>query len=70
MKFGFFAALGLLFIALKLTGSIAWSWGWVLLPLYGPFAFALICVVIMILGVILTHITDALAEKQKNKKDK
>lgn len=27
--------LGVLFIALKLTGYIAWSWWLVLLPLYG-----------------------------------
>lgn len=28
------AALALLFIALKLTGNIAWSWWWVLSPLW------------------------------------
>ena len=28
-------ALGVLFIALKLLGYIAWSWWWVLLPIYG-----------------------------------
>jgi hypothetical protein len=36
------AALGLLFIGLRLTGYIDWSWWLVLLPLYGPFALALI----------------------------
>lgn len=35
MQIGFFGILGLLFIALKLIGVIAWSWWWVLLPLYG-----------------------------------
>jgi len=29
--------LGVLFIGLKLTGFIDWSWWWVLLPLYGGF---------------------------------
>lgn len=30
----FFMLLGLLFIGLKLTGHIAWSWWLVLLPIY------------------------------------
>lgn len=30
--------LGLIFITLKLTGHIAWSWWWVLAPFWGPFA--------------------------------
>ena len=40
MKF-FLPLLGLLFIALKLTNVIAWSWWLVLLPLYGGLAFLL-----------------------------
>jgi hypothetical protein len=47
---GFFALLGLLFIALKLTGFVDWSWWLVLLPLYGPAAlllgFLLACAVL------------------------
>lgn len=31
----FFGALGLIFITLKLLGTITWSWWLVLLPLYG-----------------------------------
>lgn len=31
---GFVGALTILFIALKLTGVIAWSWWWVLSPLW------------------------------------
>jgi hypothetical protein len=31
---GFVEALGLLFIMLKLTGVITWSWLWVLCPLW------------------------------------
>lgn len=38
----FFGMLGILFIALKLTGYIAWSWWLVLLPLYLPLAVAVI----------------------------
>jgi hypothetical protein len=35
---GFLGALGILFIALKLTGVIGWSWWWVLSPLWIPWA--------------------------------
>lgn len=45
MKLSFFALLGLLFIGLKLTGYIAWSWWLVLMPLYLP---ALIVIVIAV----------------------
>ncbi len=43
---GFFGLLAVLFIALKLTGVIGWSWWLVLLPLYGPLLFGL-CLVLM-----------------------
>jgi len=36
---GFFGLLAILFIGLKLTGFIAWSWWWVLSPLWAPFCF-------------------------------
>lgn len=38
---GFCGLLTLLFIALKLTGYISWSWFWVLSPLWIPFAVVL-----------------------------
>lgn len=34
---GFLGLLTILFIALKLTGVITWSWVWVLAPLWIPF---------------------------------
>jgi hypothetical protein len=33
-----FTLLGILFIGLKLTGYIDWSWLWVLAPFWAPFA--------------------------------
>lgn len=33
---GFFGLLAVLFIGLKLTGYITWSWWWVLAPIWGP----------------------------------
>lgn len=35
---GFFGLLTILFIGLKLTGYIEWSWLWVLSPLWIPIA--------------------------------
>lgn len=34
MRIGFLGLLALLFVALKLTKVIAWSWVWVLAPLW------------------------------------
>lgn len=33
---GVWSALGLLFIALKLTGNVTWSWFWTLCPFWLP----------------------------------
>jgi len=38
---GFFGLLCIVFITLKLTEVIAWSWWWVLSPLWGPFALVI-----------------------------
>ena len=46
---GFFGLLAIVFITLKLCGVIAWSWWWVLAPLWIPFAvifaIAIICMI-------------------------
>ena len=36
MKIGFLSLLALLFIGLKLGNVIAWSWVWVLAPIWFP----------------------------------
>jgi membrane protein YdbS with pleckstrin-like domain len=38
----FLSLLTVLFIGLKLTGYIMWSWWWVLAPLWGSIAFGLL----------------------------
>lgn len=43
---GFAGFLALLFIGLKLTGYIDWSWWWVLAPIWG--VFALIAVIFLV----------------------
>lgn len=47
---GFFGLLTVLFIGLKLTGYIAWSWWWVLSPLWIP--FAIVVSILIIVGII------------------
>ena len=42
---GFLSILTVLFIGLKLTGNIAWSWPWVLSPLLFHAVFVVILVV-------------------------
>lgn len=41
---GFCGALAILFIALKLTDKIDWSWWWVLAPVWGPFVLCVVAV--------------------------
>ena len=53
----FGAILALIFIVLKLTGCITWSWVWVLAPLWIDF----------IIGVIIFGITAVIIKKKFNK---
>jgi hypothetical protein len=39
---GFFGLLTIVFITLKLTNYIDWSWWWVLAPLWIPIAFVIL----------------------------
>jgi len=43
----------LIFMTLKLTGFINWSWWWVALPLYGPILAAIL---IMGIAVLIAYI--------------
>lgn len=47
---GFFGLLTILFIGLKLTGYIAWSWWWVLAPLWVPLSILLVILGVLIAG--------------------
>lgn len=44
----FLGLLTIVFITLKLTGYINWSWWWVLAPMWGGFALALAIMVIVL----------------------
>lgn len=45
---GFLGLLALLFIALKLTGVIAWSWWWVLAPIWIPTVLGVVIFTIVV----------------------
>jgi hypothetical protein len=67
---GLMSALGILFIGLKLTGHIDWSWWWVTAPLWGDIAIVLaICVVLAVFAVICTGIA-GIAEGIERRKDR
>ena len=44
---GFSGLLAIVFITLKLTGYIDWSWWWVLSPLWIPFAVVMTIIVLL-----------------------
>ena len=48
-SFPFLSILTLIFITLKLTGVIAWSWLWVLAPLWIPFVVVFVILVLAFL---------------------
>lgn len=43
---GMFNLLTVLFVALKLTGYINWSWWWVLAPSWIPFVVAIVLIIL------------------------
>jgi hypothetical protein len=53
INFPILGILGLIFITLKLTGYITWSWLWVLGPFWIPLAIALAIFVIIFIGAMI-----------------
>lgn len=66
MKIGFFGLLTLIFITLKLMGYIAWSWWWVLSPLWLPFV-AVVTIVMLTggIGVLIIAASETFFKKKK-----
>lgn len=53
---GFFGALTILFIALKLLDKIDWSWWWVLSPSLIPLGILLIIIIVCLFIVFITEV--------------
>jgi len=64
---GFAGMLTILFIGLKLTNHIAWSWWWVLSPLWIPLAIVL-AIVFVVAFFALVAATIGMAIEKINKK--
>ena len=56
VQFPILGFLGLIFITLKLTGYINWSWLWVLSPFWIPLAIAAIIFIVVFLGALAIDI--------------
>jgi hypothetical protein len=61
------AVLFIVFLVLKLTGNIDWSWWWVTSPLWIPFAIGLALVGVVFLVIIIALIFGASVEDIKSK---
>lgn len=55
---GVFGLLGVLFVGLKLTGYIDWSWWWVTAPFWGGFALAAVILLVFLGIAFVLDITD------------
>ena len=60
----FLGLLTLLFIGLKLTGYITWSWIWVLAPLWIPMGIALL---VLFVGILIVGLNKTLKYERKEK---
>lgn len=56
---GLLGLLGILFVGLKLTGYIDWSWWYVTMPFWGGVALVVIIGVLFLLGWLLTRLLNA-----------
>lgn len=64
MNVGIPGLLGLVFVTLKLTGVIAWSWLWVLAPFWIPVG---IVAVLFLLSVVCLGLDSFIAESKKQR---
>lgn len=55
IKFPVLSILGLIFVTLKLTNYITWSWWWVLAPFWMPIAIVVIIAGILGIGIAINE---------------
>lgn len=55
---GLLGGLGLMFVGLKLTGYIDWSWWWVTLPFWGVFALVAVTLLVLLALAVVTDKKD------------
>lgn len=64
---GFFINLFMIFLVLKLTNLINWSWIWVAAPLWIPLAIVAIIVIIILICVGILKLIEKSEEKEEEK---
>lgn len=65
----FLGLLFLLFLGLKLTNQIDWSWWWVTVPLWGPIAFVFgLGIIVISIALIIALVAMILGKKVNLKK--
>jgi len=62
---GICEVLTIVFVALKLTGNIAWSWWWVLSPIWIPIAIAVVVVVIAVVIATIVETVHYIRDKRR-----
>lgn len=62
---GFLGLLALIFITLKLTGVIGWSWLWVLAPLWIPAALVIGIIVITFIVLLVKEVTNKTKDESR-----
>ena len=66
---GFLGLLALIFITLKLTGVIAWSWLWVLAPLWIPTALVIVILVVALIVLLVKEVAKRSEADTRNTRD-
>lgn len=66
---GFLGLLALIFITLKLTGGIAWSWLWVLAPLWIPTALVIVILVVALIVLLVKEVAKRSEADTRNTRD-
>ncbi|WP_336772312.1 hypothetical protein [Paenibacillus sp. MMO-58] len=66
---GLFNLLGVVFIVLKLCHVIDWSWWYVTMPLYGPYALIVVIFIVAALIIGAIDIIESMVEEKKKKKN-
>lgn len=66
---GFLGLLALIFITLKLTGVISWSWLWVLAPLWIPTALVIVILVVALIVLLVKEVAKRSEADTRNTRD-
>ena len=65
---GFCGLLTIVFVTLKLCKVIAWSWWWILAPMWIPLTLVLSIIGLGLIGVLIGSIVDKIQIKRRRKK--